>query len=118
MMGRLTGDQAKLFYEFCLDDRVPSHHLLRKIDIVLDLRDLRGQLAPFYSHTGRPSIDPELMIRMLLVGYCYGIRSERQLCEEVSLNLAYRWFLPPWPGGRGSRPFVVFQEPPWPVPGE
>ena len=92
MMGRLTGDQAKLFYEFCLDDRVPSHHLLRKIDIVLDLRDLRGQLAPFYSHTGRPSIDPELMIRMLLVGYCYGIRSERQLCEEVSLNLAYRWF--------------------------
>jgi len=70
MMGRLTGDQAKLFYEFCLDDRVPSHHLLRKIDIVLDLRDLHGQLAPFYSHTGRPSIDPELMIRMLLVGYC------------------------------------------------
>jgi transposase len=92
MMGRLAGDQAKLFYEFDLDSRVPSDHLLRKIGSVLDLKDLRRQLKPFYSHTGRPSIDPELMIRMLLIGYCYGIRSERRLCEEVSLNLAYRWF--------------------------
>jgi transposase len=66
--------------------------LLRKIDTVLDLSSLRSQLAPHYSHTGRPSIDPELMIRMLLIGYCYGIRSERRLCEEVDLNLAYRWF--------------------------
>ena len=92
MMGRLVGDQAKLFYEFDLDNRVPSDHLLRKIGSVLDLKDLRRRLKPFYSHTGRPSIDPELMIRMLLIGYCYGIRSERRLCEEVSLNLAYRWF--------------------------
>ena len=92
MMGRLSGDQARLFYEFDLDSRVPADHLLRKIDAVLDLGDLRRQLAPFYSHTGRPSIDPELMIRMLLVGYCYGIRSERRLCEDTSLNLAYRWF--------------------------
>jgi transposase len=92
MMGRLAGDQAKLFYEFDLDSRVPGDHLLRKIGTVLDLKDLRRQLKPFYSHTGRPSIDPELMIRMLLIGYCYGIRSERRLCEEVSLNLAYRWF--------------------------
>ena len=92
MMGRLSGDQAKLFYEFDLDRRVPPHHLLRRIDGVLDLGDVRQRLASHYSHTGRPSIDPELMIRMLLVGYCHGIRSERRLCEEVSLNLAYRWF--------------------------
>jgi transposase len=71
---------------------VPQDHLLRKIDRFLDLSDLRQHLAPYYSHTGRPSIDPELMIRMLLIGYCLGIRSERRLCEEVKLNLAYRWF--------------------------
>src|SRR4029077_13594570 len=67
-------------------------HLLRKVDAVVDLSKMRSQLSPHYSHTGRPSIDPELMIRMLLIGYCYGIRSERRLCEEVDLNLAYRWF--------------------------
>jgi transposase len=92
MMGEKSGAQGQLFYQFNLDDVVPADHMLRKIDAVLDLSDLRAQLAPFYSHTGRPSIDPELMIRMLLIGYCYGIRSERRLCEEVSLNLAYRWF--------------------------
>jgi transposase len=92
MMGQQTGLQEQLFYEFRLDDWVPVDHLLRKIDAVLDLSDLRHALAPFYSHTGRPSIDPELMIRMLLVGYCYGLRSERRLCEETHLNLAYRWF--------------------------
>ena len=92
MMGRLEARQAKLFYEFCLEDRVPADHLLRKIDAVLDLGDVHRRLEPFYSHTGRPSVDPELMIRMLIVGYCYGIRSERRLCEEVALNLAYRWF--------------------------
>jgi transposase len=81
-----------LFYSFNLDEHVPSNHLLRGIDRFLDLKDLRGHLAPFYSHTGRPSVDPELMIRMLIVGYCFGIRSERRLCEEVHLNLAYRWF--------------------------
>jgi transposase len=92
MMGRLSGAQVQLFYAFRLEDRVPSGHLLRLIDGVLDLGDLRRLLAPFYSHTGRPSIDPELMMRMLIVGYCFGIRSERRLCEDVSLNLAYRWF--------------------------
>ena len=92
MMGRLIEGQTKLFYEFDLDERMPAGHLLRRIDAVLDLGDLHRQLSLFYSHTGRPSVDPELMIRMLIVGYCYGIRSERQLCEEVSLNLAYRWF--------------------------
>jgi transposase len=92
MMGEKSGAQGQLFYQFNLDEVVPADHMLRKIDAVLDLSDLRAQLAPYYSHIGRPSIDPELMIRMLLIGYCYGIRSERRLCEEVSLNLAYRWF--------------------------
>ncbi len=92
MMGRLSGAQEQFFYSFRLEDRVPSNHLLRQIDAVLDLGDLHRQLAPFYSHTGRPSVDPELMMRMLLIGYCFGIRSERRLCEDVCLNLAYRWF--------------------------
>jgi transposase len=92
MMGQQSGGQAKLFYEFCLEDRVPADHLLRKIDRFLELGDLRRDLEPFYSPMGRPSIDPELMIRMLVVGYCFGIRSERRLCAEVDLNLAYRWF--------------------------
>jgi transposase len=92
MMGERSGSQSRFFYRFNLEDRVPPDHLLRKIDAVLDLSKLRSQLAPHYSHTGRPSIDPELMIRMLLIGYCYGVRSERRLCEEVDLNLAYRWF--------------------------
>jgi transposase len=92
MMGRLDSGQDKLFYSFNLDNHVPREPLLRGIDHFLDLRDLRHQLAPFYRPMGRPSIDPELMIRMLIVGYCFGIRSERRLCEEVHLNLAYRWF--------------------------
>lgn len=92
MMGQQTGVQDKLFYSFNLDDHVPRSHLLRSVDRFFDLGDLRKHLAPFYSHTGRPSIDPELMVRMLIVGYCFGIRSERRLCEEVHLNLAYRWF--------------------------
>ena len=92
MMGQRTGGQKPLFYSFKLDDHVPADHLLRGIDRFLDLEDLRHHLAPFYSHTGRPSIDPELMVRMLIVGYSFGIRSERRLCEEVHLNLAYRWF--------------------------
>ena len=92
MMGQGTGGQKPLFYSFNLDDHVPADHLLRGIDRCLDLGELRRHLAPFYSHTGRPSIDPELMVRMLIVGYSFGIRSERRLCEEVHLNLAYRWF--------------------------
>src|SRR5712672_77644 len=92
MMGQQSGGHKQLFYSFNLDDHIPSDHLLRGIDRFLDLSDLRQHLAPFYSHTGRPSVDPELMVRMLLVGYCFGIRSERRLCEEVHLNLAYRWF--------------------------
>jgi transposase len=92
MMGQQVGVQDRLFYSFNLDNFVPSDHLLRGINHFLDLGDLRQHLCSFYSHTGRPSIDPELMIRMLIVGYCFGIRSERRLCEEVHLNLAYRWF--------------------------
>ena len=92
MMGQAVGQQDRLFYEFNLEDRIPANHLLRRIDVVLDLSWLRAELSPFYSHTGCPSIDSELMIRMLLVGYCYSIRSERRLCQEVELNLAYRWF--------------------------
>ena len=92
MMGPSTGQQDRLFYEFNLEDRIPAGHLLRRIDAVLDLSWLRAELLPHYSHTGCPSVDPELMIRMLLVGYCYSIRSERRLCQEVELNLAYRWF--------------------------
>jgi transposase len=92
MMGAELVRQERLFYEFRLEDRVPANHLLRKIDTVLDLSWLRAELKPFYSPIGRPSVDPELMIRMLLIGYCYSIRWERRLCQEVELNLAYRWF--------------------------
>jgi len=92
MMGFQTNNQGRLFYSFNLEDHVPQNHLLRGIDQYLDLGDLRQHLSEFYSHTGRPSIDPELMIRMLVIGYSFGIRSERRLCEEVHLNLAYRWF--------------------------
>jgi len=91
MMG-VQATLARLFYDFSLDDHVPSDHMLRSIDRHLNFDDIRQVLRPHYSNTGRPSIDPELMIRMLIVGYCMGIRSERRLCEEVHLNLAYRWF--------------------------
>ena len=91
-MGHRQIEQAALFYEFSLEKRVPADHLLRSIDRFVDLQQIRRDLACFYSSIGRPSIDPELMIRMLLVGYCFGIRSERCLCDEIHLNLAYRWF--------------------------
>src|SRR5580698_2012473 len=94
MMGRQAGEQSQLFYLFNLERRIPASHLLRLINPVVTriLLELRERLAPFYSEIGRPSIDPELMIRMLIVSYCYGIRSERRLCEELELHLAYRWF--------------------------
>jgi len=92
MMGPKQEAQSALFYEFSPEDHVPQDHLLRSIDRFVDLSSIRRHLSSFYSHTGRPSVDPELLIRMLLVGYCFGIRSERRLCEEVHLNLAYRWF--------------------------
>ena len=91
MMGTQAAPE-QFFYDFCLEDHVPDDHLLRRIDRFLDLSEVRATLRPYYSHLGRPSIDPELMIRMLMIGYSLGIRSERRLCEEVHLNLAYRWF--------------------------
>jgi transposase len=92
MMGERTVRQEALFYGFTLEEHVPEDHLLRSIDRFVELSGIRRQLEPYYSAIGRPSIDPELMIRMLLIGYCCGIRSERRLCHEVSLNLACRWF--------------------------
>jgi transposase len=94
MMGRQNGDQSQLFYVFNLEERIPDRHLLRLINPIVTgvLQTLREKLRRFYSEIGRPSIDPELMLRMLIVGYCYGVRFERKLCEEVELHLAYRWF--------------------------
>ena len=91
MMGTQAAPE-RFFYDFCLEDHVPGDHLLRRMGRFLDFDSIRCELAPFYSSIGRPSIDLELMIRMLIVGYCFAIRSERRLCEEVHLNLAYRWF--------------------------
>lgn len=95
MMGRLEHEQEQFFYEFQLDEVVPDDHLVREIAAVLDLSWVRAELAPYYSPLGRPSIDPVLMIRMLIVGYVFAIRSERLLCREVKVNLAYRWFCGP-----------------------
>ena len=92
MMGRQDNDQVPLLYEFCLDEAVPDDHLVRKIDAVLNLTWVYAELAPHYSTLGRPSVDPVLMIRMLIIGYIFGLRSERLLCRELQVNLAYRWF--------------------------
>ena len=104
MMGRQTSDQSQLFYLFNLEERIPADHLLRRINPIVTrlLAGMREKLAPFYSDIGRPSIDPELMVRMLIVGYCYGIRFERRLCGEVELHLA----------GLGATFFSLFSRPP------
>ena len=91
-MGRLNHDQEQFFYSFRLDEAVPNDHPVREIAAVLDLSWVHSELAPYYSRLGRPSIDPVLMIRMLIVGYVFAIRSERTLCRDVQVNLAYRWF--------------------------
>ena len=92
MMGRLDHDQEELFYSFRLDEAVPDDHPVRKIAAVLDLSWVHSELAPYYPKMGRPSIDPELMVRMLIIGYVFAIRSERAICRDVQVNLAYRWF--------------------------
>ena len=115
MMGRLEAQEPSLFYDFCLEDHVPHDHLLRQIAKVIDLSDIRQKLAAYYSAMGRPSLDPELVIRMLLIGYIYGIRSERRLVEEVHLNLAYRWFCGLGLKGE-ARTIQLFQNAAWPVP--
>ena len=110
MMGRRSQDQGQLFYEFHLDEAVPDDHLVRQIRALLDLSWVYAELAPYYSGMGRPSIDPVLMIRMLIIGYVFAIRSERQICREVQVNLAYRWFCDlgledtPPPGSLGLLP--------------
>jgi hypothetical protein len=89
MMGERQIDQAALFYEFSPERHVPTDHMLRAIDRFVDLESVRAHLAAFYSSRSRPSVDPELLIRMLIVGYCFGIRSERRLCEEdLARNIA------------------------------
>src|SRR5438094_280254 len=92
MMGRLNHDQRQLFYSFSLEEAVPDDHLVCKIAAVLDLSWVHAELAPHYPNNGRPSTDPELMIRMLIIGYVFAIRSERAICRDVQVNLAYRWF--------------------------
>src|SRR4051812_10330219 len=92
MMGRLNHEQGRLFYSFCLEEAVPDDHLVRKVAAVLELSWVHAELAPHYPDNGRPSIDPELMIRMLIIGYVFAIRSERALCRDVQVNFAYRWF--------------------------
>ena len=115
-MGERRVRQDALFYEFSLEDHVPAGHLLRSIDRFVELNGLRQELASYYSDKGRPSIDPELLIRMLIVGYCFGIRSERRLCEEVHLNLAYRWFCSLGLTGEVPDHFDLLEEPARTVP--
>ena len=114
-MGQSPGGHEQLFYTFNLENHVPQDHLLRGIDRFLDLSALRQHPADYYSHTGRPSTAPELMIRMLVIGYCFGIRSERRLCEEVHLNLAYRWFCQFGAGEARAGSLHLFEEPAWPL---
>lgn len=92
MMGRRNQSQRQLFYKFRLEAKVPDDHLVRKIKALLDLSWVYAELAAYYPEIGRPSIDPELMIRMLIIGYVFAIRSKRQICREVQVTLAYRWF--------------------------
>ena len=117
MMGERAVAQEAVFYSFSLERHVPASHMLRAIDRFVDLSSIREHLKPFYSETGRPSIDPELMIRMLMVGYCMGIRSERRLCDEVHLNLAcLSLVLPAGARWRRARPLDLLEEPPWSFP--
>ena len=111
MMGRLERDQGQLFYSFCLDEAVPADHRAREIAAVLDLSWVHAELAPHYSHLGRPSIDPVLMIRMLILGYVFAIRSERLLCREVQVNLAYQMVLRPEHRGQDPGPLGVLARP-------
>lgn len=82
-----------MFYYVKIEDIVPEGHLLRLIDRYVDFSFIRERVKHLYSHTGRPSIDPEILVRMLLIGYLYGITSERRLCEEVKMHIGYRWFI-------------------------
>jgi transposase len=105
-----------LFYYFRLEDQIPEEHLLRRLDRCIDFTFVRERLRDNYSAIGRPSIGPEVLLRLLLVGYLYGITSERRLMEEVRMHLAYRWFSRPGIRARDSRPLHFFQEPARPIP--
>src|SRR6516162_3964179 len=94
-MSKMMGQQLRtdsLFYYFRLEDQIPEDHLLKRLDRFIDFGFVRERLRDTYSAVGRPSIDPEVLLRLLLVGYLYGITSERRLMEEVRMHLAYRWF--------------------------
>jgi hypothetical protein len=120
MMGRQRGDQASFFYEFRLDERISKDHLLRRIDVFVTpvLGEVREQLKSYYSEIGRPSVDPELMIRMLIVGYCYGLRSERRLAPGSRVASGVSMVLPARSRRQGPAPLDIFGEPAPPVPGE
>jgi transposase len=91
MMGQHSRSES-LFYYFRIEDQVPENHLLRLIDRHISFDFVREKLKDSYSDTGRPSIDPELLLRILLIGYLYGVTSERKLVEELQMHLAWRWF--------------------------
>ena len=93
MMNQQPRFETKWYYGLSLDRLVPEDHLLRQISNAVDFSFIRPLCRPFYSHTGRPSVDPVVLFKMLLIGYLYGITSERRLARELSLNLGYRWFL-------------------------
>ena len=116
MMGHHPRAES-LFYYFRLEDQVPENHLLRLIDRHVNLEFIRAQLKDAYSDAGRPSIDPELLLRMLLVGYLYGVTSERKLVEELRRHLAWRWFTGLGLRSGDSASLYVFQEPAWPLSG-
>jgi Transposase domain (DUF772) len=116
MMGRLAAGQERLFYKFRLEDQVPANHLLRKLDALLDFDLVRQQLAPFYSEIGRPSVDPELMIRMLLIGYCYSIRFRAATVRRGPVQPRLQVVLRAWPRSGRAAPFDVLGQPPWPLP--
>src|SRR5207302_11197065 len=114
MMGQHDRSEA-LFYYFRLEDQVPETHLLRLIEKYISFGFVRERLRQSYSETGRPSIDPELLLRILLIGYLYGIASERKLVDELRMHLAWRWFT-----GLGfdqEVPHHVLEKPAWTVPG-
>ena len=118
MMGRQTGDQSQLFYAFNLEERIPERHLLRRINPIVTrvLAELRGKLKPFYSEIGRPSIDPELMLRMLIVGYCYGIRLRAQAVRGGRASSRLSLVLPSRSRGQSARPLDLLGQSPRPLP--
>jgi len=83
----------RIYYNINLDSLVPEDHFLKKLEKLLSFDFVRNITRDYYSHTGKPSIDPKVLVKMLLIGYLFDIRSERKLVEEISLNLAYRWYI-------------------------